>query len=85
MTVEAAEPAVTVRGPGRCLNCSFHVGTQGHREGCGGSSGDAANAAYREGKCVACRVERYSAGRPRCAACHAVSEGRTQPVKWWAK
>jgi hypothetical protein len=24
------------------------------------------NAAYRKGRCVDCRVRRYSAGRPRC-------------------
>jgi hypothetical protein len=29
-----AEPHITVTGPGRCTECSFHVRTQGHRDGC---------------------------------------------------
>ncbi len=29
---------ITVRGPGRCTACSFHVATQGHREGCDGTA-----------------------------------------------
>ena len=29
---------ITVRGPGRCTGCSFHVATQGHREGCDGTA-----------------------------------------------
>ena len=29
------------------------------------------NAAYRSGLCVDCRTRSYSAGRPRCADCHA--------------
>ncbi|MGO8937368.1 MAG: hypothetical protein ACLQLO_09625 [Mycobacterium sp.] len=30
----ATLPHITVRGPGRCTECSFHVATQGHRECC---------------------------------------------------
>lgn len=30
-----------------------------------------AHAAYRAGRCVDCRAVPYSAGRPRCNACHA--------------
>jgi hypothetical protein len=29
---------ITVHGPGRCTECSFHVDTQGHREGCSGTA-----------------------------------------------
>jgi hypothetical protein len=29
---------ITVRGPGRCTECSFHVATQGHRDGCSGTA-----------------------------------------------
>jgi hypothetical protein len=29
---------ITVRGPGRCEGCSFHVATQGHRPGCDGTA-----------------------------------------------
>jgi hypothetical protein len=29
---------ITVHGPGRCTGCSFHVATQGHREGCDGTA-----------------------------------------------
>jgi hypothetical protein len=29
---------ITVHGPGRCTECSFHVATQGHREGCDGTA-----------------------------------------------
>jgi hypothetical protein len=29
---------ITVGGPGRCTNCSFHVATQGHRDGCDGTA-----------------------------------------------
>lgn len=31
-------PHITVRGPGRCTACSFHVVTQGHRESCDGTA-----------------------------------------------
>jgi hypothetical protein len=31
-------PWITVRGPGRCTRCSFHVATQGHREWCSGTA-----------------------------------------------
>jgi hypothetical protein len=31
-------PHITTRGPGRCTKCSFHVETQGHREGCSGTA-----------------------------------------------
>jgi hypothetical protein len=31
-------PHTTVRGPGRCTECSFHVATQGHRESCDGAA-----------------------------------------------
>jgi hypothetical protein len=31
-------PHITVRGPGRCEGCSFHVATQGHRPGCDGTA-----------------------------------------------
>lgn len=30
--------AITVRGPGRCTECSFHVATQGHRDSCSGTA-----------------------------------------------
>ena len=30
-----------------------------------------AQTAYRAGLCVECRAVHYSAGRPRCNACHA--------------
>jgi hypothetical protein len=29
---------ITVRGPGRCTACSFHVATQSHRPGCDGTA-----------------------------------------------
>lgn len=29
---------ITVRGPGRCTECSFHVATQGHRVSCSGTA-----------------------------------------------
>ena len=29
---------ITVRGPGRCAECSFHVATHGHRESCSGTA-----------------------------------------------
>jgi hypothetical protein len=29
---------ITARGAGRCTECSFHVQTQGHREGCSGTA-----------------------------------------------
>jgi pimeloyl-ACP methyl ester carboxylesterase len=29
---------ITVRGPGRCTECSFHVKTQGHPDGCSGTA-----------------------------------------------
>jgi hypothetical protein len=29
---------ITVRAPGRCTACSFHVATQGHRDGCDGNA-----------------------------------------------
>ncbi len=35
---EAGGVAITVRGPGRCTGCSFHVATQGHRDGCSGTA-----------------------------------------------
>lgn len=31
---DAQRQHITVDGPGRCTECSFHVETQGHREGC---------------------------------------------------
>lgn len=37
------------------------------------------NAAYRAGLCIDCRTVRYSAGRPRCAACHAALTPKPLP------
>ena len=33
-----SQPHITVRGPGRCEGCSFHVATQGHRPSCDGTA-----------------------------------------------
>jgi hypothetical protein len=79
---------ITVAGPGRCLQCSFHVGTQGHRDGCDGSSGAIAADRYRAGNelrrslCITCGINQHSAGRPRCASCHSLHEGRR--ARWLA-
>lgn len=37
-----------------------------------------ANAAYRAGLCVDCRVRPYSAGRPRCDECYALYSAALQ-------
>jgi len=34
----ATLPHITLAGPGRCTECSFHVPTQGHRECCSGTA-----------------------------------------------
>jgi hypothetical protein len=72
-----APPRITVRGQGRCVACSFHIGAQGHREGCDGTSGAEAAERYRRGLCIDCGATRYAAGRPRCNACRAGREGRS--------
>lgn len=34
----------------------------------------AGNAAYIQGLCIDCSIEQHSAGRPRCAGCHAIHQ-----------
>jgi hypothetical protein len=69
-------------GPGRCRECGWHTSTQGHQPTCESGRAQAAAATdvraerYRASLCIDCGVVPYSAGRPRCNACHAT---------WWAE
>jgi len=36
--------------------------------------------AYRQGLCIDCREVKYSAGRPRCEACHTAWTNRSNPA-----
>ena len=66
--------SLSVNGDGRCAECSFHVATQGHRDGCAESSGvgtDISGTVSTNGSmCRDCHTEPHTARSTRCEQCH---------------